>query len=161
PSVDLGVGGVEFQAESAANSTFAQGALSSGWITAQQYTFAGLADGTQYYFRVHARDAFGFVSNWSSLRNATPDDSDPTVVVDETPPLVAFQSPTNGSLITGLVGIYAVIEDQNLASFRLQQRIVGRTNFTDLVVNGSVARGDNFLALWDTRALSNGLYELR
>jgi hypothetical protein len=243
PSVDVGVGGVEFQVETSTNASFGQGAFGSGWISALQYTFAGLADGTGYYFRVKARDAFGFVSNWSALRTATPDDSRPTihvvdttilsdspdvalsgtaadatsgiadvlfsttggavwttasgrevwtaalaglaegrtevwvkardlvgqespvvaveVIVDQTAPLVAFQSPTNGSVLTGLVGVYAVVVDPNLASLRLQQRAVGRANFTDLVANATVARGDNFLGLWDTRALSNGLYELR
>jgi len=240
---DLGVGGVEYLVESSSDGTFLGGAVSSGWVTVSEYTFAGLGDGERYFFRVHARDAFGHVSGWSQVRNATMDDSAPTltldassivtnmesteltgtaadavsgvlevvyssdggatwltaagtttwsasvsgliegetsvlvrardgvgrespigrvlVTVDETAPIVAFQSPSNGSTVTGLLGVYAVIADPNFASFRLQERMVGRANFTDLVQNGTVARGDNFLGLWDTRTLENGLYELR
>ncbi len=241
--IDLGVGGVEYLVESATNSTFAGGAVSSGWLTAFQYTFAGLADGGRYFYRVHARDSFGHMSNWSVVRNATMDDSAPAVVLNQTTvitdasavsitgtatdavsgvfsvmysedggatwlaatgtksftapasglaegkttvlvkaldvvghsspiakvevtvdtgaPIVTFQSPGNGSLITGLVGVFAVIADPNFDSFRLQTRPVGVGNFTDIVANGSMARGDNFLGLWDTRVLDNGLFDLR
>jgi hypothetical protein len=240
---DLGVGGIEYSVDSSSDATFASGAVTSGWITATQYTFAGLADGGAYYYRVHARDAFGYVSNWSVVRNATVDDSAPLltvdlasittnldtvqvsgsaqdavsgvlevlfssdggaswltatgteswealvsglpeghttvlvkgldlvghestlarveITVDATAPLVAFQSPSNNSVLTGLVGVYAVIADPNFDSFRLQEREVGRVNFTDIVGNGTAARGDNFLGLWDTRLLENGVYELR
>jgi hypothetical protein len=244
PSVDLGIGGVEYGVESSTNASFGSGTVGSGWITASQYTFAGLADGSQYFFRARARDAFGYLSPWSAVRNTTVDDSAPTiapdqssvltsdpdllltgtvsdsvsvvaqvmfstdggvswsgtsvvngswqasvtglsegrttvlvqafdtvghesaiarieVTVDATAPLVAFTSPTNNTTVTGLVGIYAVIADANFDSFRLQERKVGVANFTDIVANGSAARGDNFLGLWDTRTLANGMYELR
>ncbi len=240
---DLGVGGIEYSVESSSNATFATGAVTSGWITATQYTFAGLADGGAYFYRVRARDAFDYVSNWSLVRTATIDDSAPLltadqssvttnldtvqlsgsaqdpvsgvlevvfssdggatwvtatgreswqalvsglpegqttvlvkardlvghesplarvhVTVDATAPLVAFQSPSNNSVLTGLVGVYAVMADPNLDSFRLQERQVGRVNFTDIVANGTASRGDNFLGLWDTRLLENGVYEVR
>lgn len=243
PVVDLGVGGVEYRVESSTNATFAAGAVSSGWISAQAYTFAGLGEGERIFVRVQARDAFGHLSAFGQVRNSTMDDSLPTltidqaavttnsnsvdltgvardevsgvldvlysadlgatwltasgrsnwtavvpgliegetwvlvkardlvghesvsarvlVTVDETAPIVAFQAPTNGSVLTGLVGVYAVIADPNFASFRLQERAQGSANFTDLVSNGTVARGDNFLGLWDTRLLQNGLYDLR
>lgn len=240
---DLGVGGVEYAVESSTSASFASGSVSSGWTTAVQFTFAGLADGTRYFYRAHARDAFGHTSNWSLVRNATMDNTAPSVAmgesivlmdgdsvdlegaatdavsgvfsvlfstdgganwitatgtdsfvaavagleegtttvlvraldlvghasalatvevtVDMSAPTVAFQAPGNGTLVTGLLGIYAVVDDPNFLSFRLQERRVGTGNFTDLVNNGTTARGDNFLGLWDTRALANGLYDLR
>ena len=129
--------------------------LGATWLTAagrSNWTAVvpGLIEGETWVL-LKARDLVGHESAASRV----------LVTVDETAPIVAFQAPTNGSVLTGLVGVYAVIADPNFASFRLQAREQGEANFTDIVGNGTVARGDNFLGLWDTRLKANGAYELR
>lgn len=243
PSADLGVAGVEYLVESSANASFPGGAVTSGWISATSFTFAGLAEGVETFYRAKGRDAFGHESGWSLVVSTTQDNAAPTVLpdftgylvdsadvlltgtafdgvsgvaavlystnggvdwipangtsnwqapvtglpegnwavlvksrdgvgwesaawrvdiaVDTSAPLVAFQSPTNGSVLAGLVGVYAILSDPHFATYTLERRAAGDENFTGIAVNRTLTRGDNFLALWDTRALDNGLLELR
>jgi hypothetical protein len=243
PTFDLGAGGIEYFAEASLDSNFLNGSVVSGWITATQFTFVGLSDGQTYYYRLKARDALGHESGWSPTEHSTQDNGSPFVLadfvtividsgdflltgtaadevsgvesvfysqdsgatwvaangttswrapitglvegnwyvliqsvdgvgygsiifsvlisVDATAPIIAFQAPTNGSLLSGLVGVYALVSDPHFQNFSLQTRKNGTANFTNLVANGSLVRGDNFLALWDTSKMANGAYDLR
>lgn len=243
PSADLGVAGVEYLVESSTNASFAGGSVRSGWIAATSYTFAGLAEGFETYYRTRARDAFGHESGWSLPVSTTQDNTPPSVLpdvaaalidtpdylltgtafdgvsgvaavlysndgganwvaangtsnwlapvsglpegtwvvlvksrdgvgwesaaarveisVDTSSPLLAFQGPTNGSVLDGLVGVYAVLSDAHLATYTLEFRATDEANWTAIAVNRTLARGDNFLGLWDTRTLDNGVRVLR
>ncbi len=243
PSADLGVASVEYLVESSSNATFPGGSVTSGWISTTSYTFAGLGEGIPMFYRVKARDAFGHESGWSQAVSSTQDNTAPTVepdaaaylvgggdvlitgtafdgvsgissvfysadgganwiatngtvnwqaqvsglpegnwvvlvksrdgvgwespatrvdiAVDTTPPLVAFQTPTNGSVLDGLVGVYAILSDAHFSTYTLEQRADGEANFTAIASNRTLMRGDNFLGLWDTRTLDNGAFELR
>lgn len=243
PSADLGVAGIEYLVESSTNASFAGGSVRSGWIAATSYTFAGLAEGVETYYRTMARDAFGHESGWSATVSTTQDNTPPTVLpdvasalidtpdllltgtafdgvsgiesvlysndgganwiaangttnwlapisglpegswvvlaksrdgvgwespvarveiaVDTSSPLLAFQGPTNGSVLDGLVGVYAVLADAHLSTYTLEYRMAGAVNWTSIAANRTLARGDNFLGLWDTRTLDNGRYQLR
>ena len=48
-----------------------QGCGNSGWQTNRTYTASGLAAGTQYGFRVKAKDATGNQTGWSGTSSAT------------------------------------------------------------------------------------------
>ncbi|NIS13408.1 MAG: fibronectin type III domain-containing protein, partial [Thermoplasmata archaeon] len=75
---DAGVGGEQYQVQVDDASSFASPLATSGWTTLTRYTFSGLSDGTTYYFRVHSRDSFGQVSDWSGITSSTQDSAPPT-----------------------------------------------------------------------------------
>ncbi len=59
------------------------GLISSGTTS---YTIGPLADGTRYWFRVRARDASGFISQWSAAQATIMDASPPSIPVLEAEP---------------------------------------------------------------------------
>lgn len=73
------VGGIEYMFQVDENADFSSPFSSSGWITSTQYTFSGLSDDTQYFYRVRGRDRLYNTTNWSSSVNS---------IQDNTPPLL-------------------------------------------------------------------------
>src|SRR5262249_6040028 len=48
----------EYEVQESTTTNFGS-VVSSGWITATNYTFSGLSNGVHYYYRVHVRRNFG------------------------------------------------------------------------------------------------------
>jgi titin len=88
---DEGVGGVQYEVVCSMQGSFATLHATSGWTTATSHTFSGLSDGVRYFYRVHARDAFDHVSEWSNVRSSTQDASPPS-----TPSMAAEPEFTQG-----------------------------------------------------------------
>ena len=63
-------GSTNFEVQRATAGDFSD-AVSSGWISAADYTFDGLADGTLYRYRVRARRAAGTETAWSPVVTST------------------------------------------------------------------------------------------
>jgi chitodextrinase len=76
PSVDAGVGGLEYQV---AWSTGLSPESSEDGIVGTSFEVTGLTDGTTYNFWVRSRDAFGHVGHWSPRSSTTMDASPPGV----------------------------------------------------------------------------------
>ncbi|MCK5251639.1 MAG: fibronectin type III domain-containing protein, partial [Thermoplasmata archaeon] len=74
---DAGIGGERYQVQIDDAPSFATPLANSGWTTLTSYTFSGLTDGTKYYYRVHSRDAFVQISDWSGTTSSTQDASAP------------------------------------------------------------------------------------
>lgn len=63
-------GATEYEVQAATSSNFVT-YITSGWVSNTQYTFAGLSDGTLYYYRVHARQSFaGPPLAWAQMSNS-------------------------------------------------------------------------------------------
>jgi hypothetical protein len=58
---------------------FATSLASSEWIPGTSWTFDDLESGTQYYYRVKARDLAGSESDWSEVESSTQDDAPPEI----------------------------------------------------------------------------------
>jgi hypothetical protein len=85
-SMDAGVGGVEYRIQATSDPTWSTVSKDSGWLRATSFTFSGLTDGTVYYYRVQARDAFVWTSAWSPVVSSTQDSAaPPTPVLDVLP----------------------------------------------------------------------------
>jgi len=78
PSTDAGVGGVEYWIEYDDDFGFRSVNGNSGWVTATEHTFTGLAENTWWFYHVRARDAFGYTSSWSTIRWSRQDASPPS-----------------------------------------------------------------------------------
>src|SRR5262249_9442952 len=71
---------VEFMAEASTTAGFGTIVAHSAWITAQQFDFVSLGDGTTYFFRVKARDAARNESAYA-VQSTTLDDTAPASAV--------------------------------------------------------------------------------
>ena len=89
-SSDTGSGGVQYEAQASTSPAFTT-VTSTGWMSGTTYTFTGLSE-TTYYYRVHARDAVGQASAWSSVESSTQDATGPTA-----PAIVAEPAYTAGT----------------------------------------------------------------
>jgi flagellar hook assembly protein FlgD len=67
------VGGVQYEFQRADDIGFATNLQTSGWISANSFTFAGLTDGAMYYYRVRSRDSLWNTTVWSTVLNSTQD----------------------------------------------------------------------------------------
>ncbi len=107
--------GVEYYFE---ETTGNPGAADSGWQNSPTYTNSGLQPGTEYSYRVRARDKSPAqnVSNWSSAASAT------TGVPDTTEPLVVSLNPTNGASNVGINGNLIITFDESV--------VIGTGNIT-------------------------------
>lgn len=76
--VDALSGGVLYQFERATNAAFTLGLASSGWISANSYSFSGLSHGVTYYYRVKAKDAVGNESGYSNVESSIQDTTPPS-----------------------------------------------------------------------------------
>ena len=74
-----GAWGIEYMAEADMDAAFASPDFRSDWTAGTSWTFSSLVGGATYYYRVHARDAVGWESSWSSTTSSTQDDSAPPV----------------------------------------------------------------------------------
>jgi fibronectin type 3 domain-containing protein len=79
--IDGASGGVEYWIEYDNDFFFRSPNGNSGWITATEHTFTGLAENVWWFYRVRARDAVGNVGTWSGTVWSRQDDTAPTVPV--------------------------------------------------------------------------------
>ncbi len=75
-------GAMEYRIQASTTPTFDAIASTSDWISSLTHTFTGLADGTQYHYRVQSRDAALNESAFSALALSTQDASAPATSVD-------------------------------------------------------------------------------
>lgn len=117
-------GGFDYEIQCSTAPDFAVN-VSSGYITASDYTFTGLVDATSYYYRGRARGN-SVVGSWSPVVHSTQDAS---------PPSLSF-SPANGAVTTA-------------ASLTLQGSATDATSgIATLTIDGEIpATGDSF-ASW-------------
>ncbi len=78
-SIDLGIGGVEYDVQATTDPTWDRVDLDSGWIKATAHTFTGLLDAKVYYYRARARDTFQWTSAWSPVVSSVQDAAPPPV----------------------------------------------------------------------------------
>ncbi len=120
-SVDAGIGGVQYFAEAASDGAFSDVVGTYGWGTATSAAFTGLSDGTTYYYRVRARDAFGHMSPWSNVERSTQDASPPSRPTME--PLPGYSPGTtltvrwSISIDTGIGGVQYYVEWDTTPAF--------------------------------------------
>jgi outer membrane protein assembly factor BamB len=70
-----------YEVQAAANPAFTS-PMSSGWINANSYIFTPLADGAQYYYRVHASvNGTASAGAWSAMNSSTQDASAPALAI--------------------------------------------------------------------------------
>ncbi len=74
-------GAAAYMVQRATDWSFTQNVVSSPWVNATSYTFAGLADGQIYYYRVRATD-WSLGSAWSNVVASTQDASGPWIAID-------------------------------------------------------------------------------
>ena len=74
---DDGVGGEQYSVQISSSPVFASSLATTGWMTATSFTFTSLSDDIAYYYRVHSRDSFAQVSQWSGTVSSTQDASAP------------------------------------------------------------------------------------
>lgn len=127
----------------------------SSWTRTNDWSLGGVEDGP-HAFEVVARD-------WA--RN-----EDPTVAryefeVDATPPAAVLASPQFGQAVRGNVFVVGDAVDGRFAGYTVAVRARGAPSW-DVPHAQILAMGDqpalaDTLALWDTAALPDGLYELR
>ncbi len=67
------IGGIEYEFQKADDNVFTTNSVSSGWISANNFTFAGLTDGTTYYYKVRARDKLWNTTSWSTTKSSIQD----------------------------------------------------------------------------------------
>lgn len=84
---DAVTGADEYYAQCSADPCFSVIQDNSGWITDANYSFCGLGDGQQYWYRVKAiNNSFGVESSWSNVVSSrqcgTPGDFEPDCDVD-------------------------------------------------------------------------------
>ncbi len=99
--------GVEYYFE---ETTDKPGGTDSGWQSSPTYTDSGLQPGTEYKYRVSARDKSPAqnTSNWSAEVAAT------TAVPDTTEPLAVSLNPLNGATNVGINGNLIVTFDEKI-----------------------------------------------
>ncbi|NIP33339.1 MAG: hypothetical protein GWN18_00285, partial [Thermoplasmata archaeon] len=88
---DKGVGGVEYYHELSTDGAFTN-PIGTGWTMETGWKWNNLGDGSRYWYRVRARDAFGQQSEWSAFVSSTQDDRAPGV-----PTLAAEPTVTQGT----------------------------------------------------------------
>ena len=84
-----GANNAEYFAQASTSATFASIFAESGWIAGTAYLFDGLADGTRYYYRVKARNAFDIESPFSLAGSSTQDATAPASQLAALPALQA------------------------------------------------------------------------
>jgi hypothetical protein len=77
PSIDTGIGGVEYSVDWTKAPDFSTVDGTSPWASGTSYTATGLDDGATYFLRVRARDGFSQVSVFGSPTYTTMDSSPP------------------------------------------------------------------------------------
>jgi hypothetical protein len=121
-SSDAGVGGITYFLQVASDGAFSDIVGTYGWADGTSATFSGLTDGVTYYYRVRARDAFGYESPWSSVERSTQDASPPsTPTMDPEPAYTKGTTNTvswSMAIDTGIGGVLYYVEWDNDPAFR-------------------------------------------
>jgi|GEM_PF-1845072 hypothetical protein len=111
-------------------------------------TATNVADGTVFYWRVRALDAYGNYSPWSDLWKVT---------VDNIAPVVALTTPSNGDIVSGAVTVVGTITDANPDHYYL----VVKDSSNHVVAGPGTVNSVTFANYdWDTTALPDGTYTI-
>ena len=81
-----------------------------------------------------------------------------TITIDNTPPKVTLQSPTQNQVVSQTVGIMGIVSDANLEQVQVFFRRSGNWRSVATVRGSTVS---NRLAEWDTARLADGEYQLK
>ena len=82
-----------------------------------------------------------------------------TVTIDNTPPQVTLQSPTQNQVVSQIIGIKGIVTDVNLDQVELLFRPLSSDWHSLSIIQGTIE--DNRLAEWDTSSLPDGVYEIK
>ena len=124
--------------------------LPGAWTTTTTSTRTGLEDGV-HTFHVLARDVW---HNTSVIADTL------SFVVDATPPPAVLSSPLFGRPVRDRVAIVGSTVDDRYVRHRVEVRALGAATWTTLDTSSVSVRQDT-LAVWDTRGLADGPYEVR
>ncbi|MFC1855140.1 Ig-like domain-containing protein, partial [Thermodesulfobacteriota bacterium] len=83
------------------------------------------------------------------------------IVIDNTLPSVSLTSPQQSEIIGGVYDIIGTAADINLDTYKVEYRVVGDTNFTEIINTTNSSITDGVLAVFDTTSLIRGDYEIR
>lgn len=117
-------------------------------------TAHNVADGTVFYWRVRAIDQYGKTGPWSDLWEVT---------VDNTAPVVAITSPSNGATLSyandGTVAIKGSVTDANPDHY--YWKITGPNNYDiSQVVYDSSSFTNQAIKNWNLSGLTSGTYTI-
>ena len=114
--------------------------------TLRQFATTTVADGI-YSLRLRVTDKVGQIT---TVRR--------TITIDNTPPKVTLQSPTQNQVVSQTVGIMGVVSDANLEQVQVFFRRSGNWRSVTTVRGSTVS---DRLAEWDTARLADGEYQLK
>ncbi|PKL41863.1 MAG: hypothetical protein CVV41_16995 [Candidatus Riflebacteria bacterium HGW-Riflebacteria-1] len=153
--VDPVSGGVTYDFQRATDVAFTLGLQSSGWLAVTNHNFALLVHGTNYYFRVRAKDLVGNISSYSTAVFSRQDSNPPTAtaytdnVADNNDPdgvwsrdtLVNFSAVDLDDDLSGVANVHVQISNDSAFTTILSEGWLGNTtgvrSFTAPAVDGS------------------------
>ncbi len=118
----------------------------SGTFSSTSKTATGIADGTQYWWRVAAVDHAGNVSPWSDLWKLT---------IDNEAPKVSISSPKNGDILHGAVNVSGTVTDTNPDRYYF---VVKNSQGAVVAGPGIVNKAVVSSWSWDTTKVTDGTY---
>lgn len=123
--------------------------------TSTSYTVENLANGTEYGFKIKARDNAGNLSAFSNIINATPT-SNPAADDDSSAPFIYWEMPGSGTTVSGevLFKVHAYDDESDIrfVSFRVDDTGVGTDNS---------AINERFTFDWNSETVADGTHTIR
>jgi len=121
--------------------------------TDTSYTATDLTNGTEYAFKIKARDKAGNLSAYSNELEATPSEGD---VADNSPPILLWELPSNNSTVTGIVTlkVQAYDDESNL-------RFVKFYVDDGPIDTDTTGIGERYAVEWDSASIADGTHTLR
>lgn len=118
-STDNIIGGVQYFFEIATDSSFTNSINNSGWINTNQFTFAGLTNETEYFYRVKARDGLWNETNWSNTTSSIQDDFAPQITSVSNSQAVISPANNDGANDVTQLSVSFIEKYNNQVEFRI------------------------------------------